>query len=191
MFLFSKIKKEDKKQSPQKSSKKVNFLKEKKMTHSQIEEEFRGIEGINEAKKIYKQLAKRLHPDVGGSDELFKMLNSIYNHILENGIYFSNESKFDLELEKIISQILHYENIVIEVVGSWIWVSGITKGTKIRDKLKELNFKWASKKKMWFYGEMKGRNPKEKSMEDIKSKYGCETIKSKGKAKYHIEYSKG
>ena len=128
------------------------------MTHSQIEEQFKGIEGINEAKKIYKQLAKKLHPDVGGSDELFKMLNSIYTNILENGIYFSNEFKFDLEIEKIISQILHYENILIEVVGSWIWLSGDTK--EIKDKLKDdLGFKWASKKKLWFYGEMKGRNP--------------------------------
>ena len=152
------------------------------MTHSQIEEQFKGIEGINEAKKIYKQLAKKLHPDVGGSDELFKMLNSIYTNILENGIYFSNEFKFDLEIEKIISQILHYENILIEVVGSWIWLSGDTK--EIKDKLKDdLGFKWASKKKMWFYGEMKGRNPNEKSMEDIKSKYGFETVKTKEKGK--------
>jgi curved DNA-binding protein CbpA len=151
------------------------------MTYSQIEEQFKGIEGINEAKKVYKQLAKKLHPDVGGSNELFKMLNSIYNNILENGIYFSNEIKFDLELEKIISQILHYENIIIEVVGNWIWLSGETKS--IKDKLKELNFKWASKKKMWYYGEMKGRNPKEKSIEEIKSKYGCETVKNKQKEK--------
>ena len=151
------------------------------MTHSQIEEQFKGIEGINEAKKIYKQLAKKLHPDVGGSDELFKMLNSIYTNIIENKIYFTNEFKFDLEMEKIISQILHYENIIIEVVGSWIWLSGDTK--EIKDKLKELNFKWASKKKMWFYGEMKGRNPKEKSMEEIKGKYGCKTVKTKEKGK--------
>ena len=151
------------------------------MTYSQIEEQFKGIEGINEAKKIYKQLAKKLHPDVGGSDELFKMLNSIYTNILENEIYFSNEFKFDLEIEKIISQILHYENILIEVVGSWVWVSGDTR--EIKEKLKELNFKWASKKKLWFYGEMKGRNPNEKSMEDIKSKYGCETVRTKEKGK--------
>ena len=149
------------------------------MTHSQIEEQFKGIEGINEAKKIYKQLAKKLHPDVGGSDELFKMLNSIYTNIIENKIYFSNESKFDLELEKIISQILHYENILIEVVGSWVWVSGDTR--EIKDKLKELGFKWASKKKMWYYGEMKSKNPTPKSMEEIKSKYGSETLKSKEK----------
>lgn len=151
------------------------------MTHSQIEEQFKGIEGINEAKKIYKNLAKKLHPDVGGSDELFKMLNSIYTNIIENKIYFSNEFKFDLEIEKIISQILHFENIIIEVVGSWIWLSGDTK--LIKDKLKELNFKWASKKKMWYYGEMKGRNLKEKSLEEIKSKYGCETVRIKEKEK--------
>jgi len=151
------------------------------MTHSQIEEQFKGIEGINEAKKIYKQLAKKLHPDTGGSDELFKMLNSIYTNIIENKIYFSNEFKFDLEIEKIISQILHFENIVIEVVGSWIWLSGDTKS--IKDNLKELNFKWASKKKMWYYGEMKGRNPKEKSLEEIKSKYGCEIVRTKEKEK--------
>ncbi|MFK2822516.1 hypothetical protein ACH5BK_05990 [Arcobacter sp. YIC-80] len=147
------------------------------MTHSQIEEQFKGIEGINEAKKIYKQLAKKLHPDVRGSDELFKMLNSIYNHILENGIYFSNESKFDLELEKIISQILHYENLIIKVIGSWIWLSGDT--NSIKNKLKELNFKWASKKKMWYYREMRGKNPKEKTLEEIKNKYGYETVKTK------------
>ncbi len=153
------------------------------MTHSQIEEQFKGIEGINEAKKIYKQLAKKLHPDVGGSDELFKMLNSIYTNILENGIYFSNEFEFDLEIEKIISQILHYENIIIEVVGSWIWLSGDTK--KIKDKLKDLGFKWASKKKNWYYGEMKHRNPREKTLEEIKGKYGCKTVKTeKGKISY-------
>ena len=153
------------------------------MTHSQIEEQFKGIEGINEAKKIYKQLAKKLHPDVGGSDELFKMLNSIYTNILENGIYFSNEFKFDLEIEKIISQILHYENIIIEVVGSWIWLSGDTK--EIKDKLKDLGFKWASKKKNWYYGEMKHRNPREKTLEEIKGKYGCKTVKTeKGKISY-------
>ena len=151
------------------------------MTQSQIEEQFKGIEGINEAKKVYKELAKKLHPDVGGSTELFKTLNHVYNHILEHGLSFLDESQFDLELEKVISKILHYENIIIEVVGSWIWLSGDTKA--IKETLKELNFKWARKKKMWYYGEMKGRNPKQKSMEDIKAKYGCQEVKSRQRTK--------
>ena len=151
------------------------------MTRVQIEEQFIGVDGINEAKKIYKELAKKLHPDVGGTDELFKILNAVYNHILEHGLNFSEDAEFDLELEKVISKILHYENIIIEVVGSWIWLSGDTK--HIKETLKELNFKWASKKKMWYYGEMKGRNPKQKSMDDIKAKYGCQRVKTKGTSK--------
>ena len=151
------------------------------MTQEQIKNEFIEVAGINEAKIIFKRLAKILHPDVGGTNEEFKILNTIYNDLISNNLYFSNDTKYDIELEKIISQILHFENITIEVVGSWIWLSGDTK--IIKDKLKDLNFKWASKKKMWYYGEMKGRNPRQKSMSEIKSKYGCDTLKSKGKYK--------
>jgi hypothetical protein len=84
------------------------------MTREQIINEFKGVEGINEAKKIYKALAKKLHPDVGGSEEEFKILNSVYTDLIEHKIYFSNDIKIDIELEKIISLILHFENITIE-----------------------------------------------------------------------------
>ena len=150
-----------------------------KMTREEILKEFKGIEGINEPKKIYKQLAKKLHPDVGGDEESFKLLNAIYTDLIEHKIYFSNDFKIDIELEKVISLILHFENITIELVGSWIWVSGDTR--EIKNKLKEIGFKWASKKKMWYFGEMKSKNPTPKSMEEIKSKYGSETLKSKEK----------
>ena len=105
------------------------------MTREEILREFKGVEGINEAKKIYKNLAKKLHPDmVGGDEESFKLLNAIYTDLIEHKIYFSNDIKIDIELEKIISLILHFENITIELVGSWVWVSGDTK--EIKEKLK-------------------------------------------------------
>ena len=119
------------------------------MTQSQIEEKFKGIEGLNEAKRVYRNLAKQLHPDVGGNTELFKILNQVYNQILEHGINFFSDEKFDLELEKVISKILHFENLIIEVIGSWIWLSGETKS--IKEELKEIGFRWRSKKKMWSY----------------------------------------
>ena len=149
------------------------------MTREEILREFKGVEGINEAKKIYKQLAKKLHPDVGGDEESFKLLNAIYTDLIEHKIYFSNDFKIDVELEKIISLILHFENITIELMGSWVWVSGDTK--EIKEKLKEIGFKWASKKMMWYFGEMKSKNPTPKSMEEIKNKYGSETLKTKNK----------
>ena len=150
------------------------------MNRIEIENEFKEVTGINEAKKVYKTLAKKLHPDVGGTEEEFKILNSVYNNLMEHKIYFSSGIKIDIELEKIISLILHFENITIELVGSWIWISGDTK--EIKDKLKELGFKWASKKKMWYFGELKGVNMgKTKSMNDIKNKYGSQTMKQKDK----------
>ena len=57
----------------------------------------------------------------------FKILNSFYTDLIEHKIYFSNDIKIDIELEKIISLILHFEDITIELVGSWVWVSGNTK----------------------------------------------------------------
>jgi len=154
------------------------------MTREEIIKEFSEVTGINEAKKVYKTLAKKLHPDVGGSEEEFKLLNAIYNDFIEHKIYFSNDFKIDLDLEKIISQILHFENIVIELVGSWIWLSGNTK--EIKDKLKELGFKWASKKKMWYYGEMKGKSHGEKSLDEIKGKYGSKVYKKKENEKLAV-----
>ena len=150
------------------------------MTLEEIKNEFRNVEEISEAKKIYKQLAKILHPDkIGGDEESFKLLNAFYNELIEHKIYFSNNVKIDIELEKVISLILHLDDVVIELVGQWVWVSGDTKEHK--EKLKELGFKWASKKKMWHLGELKRRNHKEQSIEDIKAKYGSETLKSKEK----------
>ena len=63
------------------------------MTKEDIKQEFKGVEGINEAKKNYKTLAKKLHPDVGGDEESFKLLNAVYNDLVEHKIYFSNEDR--------------------------------------------------------------------------------------------------
>ena len=38
-----------------------------------------------------------------GSEDAFKILNAVYTDLIEHKIYFSNDFKIDLELEKIIS----------------------------------------------------------------------------------------
>ena len=59
------------------------------MSREEILREFREVTGINEAKKIYKNLAKKLHPDMeGGSEEAFKILNAVYTDLIEHKIYF-------------------------------------------------------------------------------------------------------
>lgn len=63
--------------------------------------------------------------------------------------------------------------MTVELVGSWIWVSGNTYAH--RDTLKALGFGWAAKKHAWYYhkGEYKRRGKKEIPLDDIKAKYGC------------------
>ena len=155
------------------------------MTREQILAEFKNISSINEAKKIYKTLAKQLHPDIGGTEEEFKILNNVYNELIEHKIYFSSGVKIDIELEKIISLILHFENITIELMGSWCWVSNVNYNDKVViSKLKELGFKWAKKKKMWHFSFEKSKNGgKTKSIEDIKNKYGSYAMKSKSQVR--------
>jgi uncharacterized protein YjgD (DUF1641 family) len=81
--------KEKEKNKPSKSSKMKTLKKGYKMKKEEILKEFKNIEGINEAKKIYKTLAKKLHPDIlGGDEERFKILNSIYTDLIEYKIYF-------------------------------------------------------------------------------------------------------
>ncbi|MDK2062759.1 hypothetical protein PT520_09545 [Aliarcobacter butzleri] len=148
------------------------------MERLEIEKLFKEVTELVEAKKLYKNLAKKLHPDVGGDEESFKALNAVYNHILEHGLFFSSETSFDLDIEKIISQVLHFENIEIEVVGKWIWISGDTRA--IKETLKNLGFKWASKKMMWYYGELlKCKSRKEKSIEEIRLTYGSQKVATK------------
>lgn len=145
-----------------------------------FKEEFLKVETIEKAKQLYKRLAKVYHPDKGGNSEQFKILNNEYHRFIDNfsKVHFEDVDFEDLnmELEKIIADILHYENIVIEVIGSWLWVSGDTK--EIKDVLKVLGFKWASKKKMWFFGDLKkSKSRGNMEMEDIKNRYGSKTVK--------------
>ena len=149
-----------------------------------FKENFKNCSSIKEAKTEYKKLARIHHPDKGGNTEIFKILNNQYNLFLDT---FSNSARFEteeeaeafnvsVELEKIISELLHIENIIIEIVGCWLWISGETKD--IKDILKGLGFRWASKKKMWYFGERKSKSRKEMSFDSIKSRYKSQTVKT-------------
>ena len=89
------------------------------------------------------------------------------------------ENAEDRGVEKIMEEleVIQDEDVRKELVGSWIWVSGET--YKHRDLLKKLGFKWASKKKMWYYSEkpsQKRWGRKEYQMDEIKQKYGSRSL---------------
>lgn len=64
--------------------------------------------------------------------------------------------------------------VKVELIGAWVWVSGNTK--PVKDDLKAGNFKWHSKRKMWYLPTVKSRG-KGRDMDAIRDHWGATTIK--------------
>jgi hypothetical protein len=149
------------------------------------------IHNLDELKKEYWKLAKRLHPDTPtGNEEAYKAMQNEYDnltdHFLKSGNFTTAEAKNEIELDEvykeIISVLIPYEDIKIELIGTWIWVSGNT--YPIREVIKKANFKFAPVKKMWYFhfGD-RSKSKGDMNIDQIRSKYGSKDVKPQGRAK--------
>jgi len=144
---------------------------------------FKDCKTIDEVKALYKKLAKENHPDMGGDTATMQAINTEYSFACANVAKnegMSNEEadetiRLSEEYRRVIEQIINLPNILIEVVGHWIWVTGNTFPVKTR--LKEAGLFFASKKTAWYYRaeEYKTKGGK-KTLEEIRRKYGSEKI---------------
>lgn len=138
---------------------------------------FKSIKDLESAKKQYKKLAMKYHPDRGGDEEIMKAINNEYEILVEKLSADDKQSQSAMIYKDILDKIINLD-VKIEIIGTWIWVSGDT--YKYRKELKETGFYWASKKKKWYYREdnekcsySHGSVPFWK----IKAKYGSSIIK--------------
>ena len=151
---------------------------------------FAGVKTVEELRKRYRELLKKYHPDnENGSTEITQQINeeydSIFNALLskekksDGQSYTYDESEENEAFKEVINSIIHI-NADIEIIGSWVWVHG---GYEYRELLKSSGFKFAPKKKCWcwHYGEYKRHHSKEVSLNDIRMKYGSQTVNSKSK----------
>lgn len=135
---------------------------------------------LEELKKAYKKYALQFHPDKeAGNHNLFIALQNEYEQLFNKLKQTGNESEKNENsktYKDIINALLKF-NINIEIIGSWIWVSGNTH--QIKEDLKKLGFKWSKNKKAWYFTSQpyKKKTKKQTSMNDIKEFYGCETVK--------------
>jgi hypothetical protein len=147
---------------------------------------FNNCRTIDEVKAMYKQLAKQYHPDCGGDTATMQAINAEYAYACAKVLKGENLSQEDTdeqirmseEYRAVIEQIMPLTGIVIEVVGNWIWVTGAT--YPVRKELKEAGLFFASKKQAWYYRaeEFKTTGSK-KSLDEIRAKYGSETVNSR------------
>ena len=144
---------------------------------------FNNCRTIDEVKALYKQLAKENHPDCGGDTATMQAINVEYSLACTKVLKGENLSEEDAdeqvrmseEYRAVIERIIALNGILIEVVGNWIWVTGNT--YPVRKELKEAGLFFASKKVAWYYRaeEFKSTGSK-KTLEEIKAKYGSETV---------------
>ena len=148
---------------------------------------FTNIKCIEDLKEAYISLVKLHHPDKGGDLEIMKAINVEYDKLFakykdikrslkENEeVYTSkNETKEAPEqFRTILETLLKLDGVTVELVGSWIWITGDTKVHK--DILKSLGCRYSPKKLAWSWHfkddwsfSRKGNN----SLDDIRATYG-------------------
>ena len=151
---------------------------------------FDGVKDIETLRKRYRELLKVYHPDnSGGNEEIMKQINTAYDRLFAQ---MSHENKSDGEscteqetaeneaFKRVLERIGHI-NAEVEIVGSWIWVE---KGSyEYRQLLKEVGFRYASRKQAWYWhcGTFYKRNKKELSLDEIRMKYGSQTVNNRQK----------
>lgn len=166
---------------------------------------FKNVQTLDELRKQYRDLLKKYHPDNrNGSEEITKAINVEYEKLFKilkdshsrqqadtaksnssNNKSSYDNMKYDFEedeqLREMLQKVIYFSDITIEIIGSWLWISGST--YQYRKELKELGFKFASQKKRWYWHSdaYRKRSNKKLSMDDIRNYYGCTEIEPDGR----------
>ncbi len=127
-----------------------------------------------DTKAAYRAACKKYHPDINPvGEEMMKIINQAFDALKDyTGKMKSEQTDYGDLLNDALNAISGLPALVIEICGSWVWVTGETRQHK--DTLKEAGFKWAAKKKAWYFRpeEFSSRSKGTKSLEEIREKYG-------------------
>lgn len=156
------------------------------MTHTNY---FQNCQTLDEAKSLFWSLAKVHHPDKGGNTATFQEILNQFESFKPGSEKFEGEFEAfnSAEYASIISQLVVIPEIVVEVCGSWVWVSGNTKPYK--EEIKAIvtgdSYKrgWSQKKGMWYFSPAgyRKRSKAEYHMNEIRSMYGSTIVEKKEK----------
>ncbi len=149
---------------------------------------FHEVNNMDELRGQFKKLLLKHHPDNGGSVSDMQEINAEYDLLFDHlkaenksdgQSYTFDENEENQEFKDVINFIIGYQ-IKIEIIGSWVWCF---ESYACKEQLKELGFKYAPKKKAWcwHYGDYKRHHRQEISLEDIRMKYGSQTVSHKEK----------
>lgn len=153
---------------------------------------FNNPQTLEELKKQYKRLAMEHHPDRGGTTEDMQQINAEYErlfarlkdtHQTKDGEFYTSRTATTEtadEFMDVIDRLIHMDGVVIEVCGSWLWLTGNTKAYK--EEIKALSFRWSSNKSAWYFHRdgYKKRSRHSLTLDEIRGYYGSEIVNSDG-----------
>lgn len=160
------------------------------MYRNHFNDYFSTCKTIDELKAEYRKLCKIWHPDMPTGDlQTMQKINAAYDHAfnllkdLHNGKADREYTVYETpdQYRTMISRIISLDGLIIEVVGSWIWVSGETKTHKIA--LKEAGYKWSAKRCKWYWapgGNKRCWHRSNATYKELCDKYGCTRIERDG-----------
>lgn len=145
---------------------------------------------IESMRAEYRRLCLAMHPDKGGSHEAFVEMKNEYDEIIgrlaahEAGTANAEKRapRYTRESEKefcaAIERFLNIPGIVVEICGSWLWISGNT--FPVHEQIKNAGAKFSGNKKMWYWAATmaQGKVHGHYSMNKIRSRFGSERIES-------------
>lgn len=125
-------------------------------------------------KIAYRNASKKYHPDINpAGGEMMKLVNAAYDILKDySGAIKEQSTDYGDNLNAALNSIFGLSGLIIELCGAWVWVTGTTQ--QHRAQLKESGFKWASKKKAWYFRpeEFRSRSRGKATLDDIRTKYG-------------------
>jgi len=147
---------------------------------------FTKCENLQELKQLYYKLALKHHPDRdGGSVEVMQIINNEYEYLSKNLIFdnveFSDnrktyETQAATDILEKINLIVNIAGLNIEIIGSWLWITGNTYAN--RDYLKENGFIFSRPKSAWYFhsGNFRKTSKKNFSIDDLRYTFGSEKV---------------
>lgn len=152
---------------------------------------FNNCTTLDEAKTLFRELSKKLHPDTSGKDtaqEFIKMFQEFKTFKPKQ----TNENDQHFNADDFYNQIKNFDvlnDIQINFVGSFIWLVDIEHGATYfqRESIKSIKIdgynspKFASQKKAWYFSpeDYKQKSRSNKSLDELKTVYGCKSFNTK------------
>lgn len=145
---------------------------------------------LDEAKKIYRDLMKKYHPDLGGDTATAQAINAAYDAFCNRYMHdsftsyeqtsgktaYANRDTFGYILRQVMGL-----NVKIEIIGYWIYCFD---SYESRTELQGMGFWFSKKHKAWVFSGGKKKLIKSKySTDDIRNMHGSEVIKEKEESK--------